>query len=125
MKQNAVFEPSPMELARLLLMRRNPRTTHLNRSGNIRLLGAIVPEIDAVVDGEISLPSPADPILPLWLRPALLPGVSIVERQGPAMLAWLQSKTIGKNRTRFSELATPMLGTTRAREIRPPPRRRR
>lgn len=102
---------SSTELARLLLMRRNPRTTHLKRSGNIRLLGAIVPEIDAVVDGEISLPSPANPILPLWLRPALLAGVSIVERQGPAMLAWLQSKTIGQNRTRFSELATPMLGT--------------
>ncbi|MGD9658246.1 MAG: hypothetical protein AB7U61_11540, partial [Methylocystis sp.] len=51
------------------------------------------------------------PILPLWLRPALLAGVSIVERQGPAMLARLQSKTIGQNPTRFSELATTMLGT--------------
>jgi hypothetical protein len=79
-------------------MRRNPRTTHLKRSGNIRLLGAIVSEIDAVVDGEISLPSPANPILPLWLRPALLAGVSIVERQGPAMVIWLQSKTIGRTR---------------------------
>lgn len=100
----------PTELARLLLMRRNPRTTHLKRSGNIRLLGAIVPEIDALADGEISLPSPANPILPLWLRPALLAGVSIVERQGPAKLAWLQSKTIGQNRTRFIELAATMLG---------------
>jgi hypothetical protein len=27
------------------------------------------------------------------------------------MLVWLQSKTIGQNRTRFSELATTMLGT--------------
>jgi hypothetical protein len=26
------------------------------------------------------------------------------------MLGWLQSKTIGQNRTRFSELATTMLG---------------
>ncbi len=102
---------APTELARLLLMRRDPRTTHLKRSANIRLLGVIVPEIDAVVNSEISLPSPANPILPLWLRPALLAGVSIVERQGPAMLAWLQSKTIGQNRTRFSELATTMLGT--------------
>lgn len=42
-------------------------------------------------------------------RPALLAGVSIVEHQGPAMLAWLQSKTIGQNRTRFSKLASAML----------------
>lgn len=82
------------------------------RSGNIRLLGAIVPEIDAVVvESQISLPSPASPILPLWLCPALLAGVSIVEREGSAMLVWLQSNTIGQNRTRFSELATTMLGT--------------
>lgn len=66
---------SPTELAHLLLMRRDPRTTYLKRSGNIRLLGAIVPEIDAVLDSEISLPSPTNPILPLWLRPALLAGV--------------------------------------------------
>ena len=72
---------SPTELALLLLMRRDPRTTHLKRSGNIRLLGVIVPEIDAVVDSEISLPSPANPILPLWLRPALLAGV--LDRRTP------------------------------------------
>src|SRR5208283_1841143 len=101
---------SPTELARLLLMRRDPRTTHLKCSGSFRLLGVVVPETDAVVvDSQVSLPSPANPILPLWLRPALLAGVSIVERQGPATLAWLQSKTIGQNRTRFSELASTML----------------
>jgi len=101
---------SPTELARLLLMRRDPRTTHSECSGRFRLLGVVVPETDAVVvDSQIALPSPANPILPLWLRPALLAGVSIVERQGPAMLAWLQSKTIGQNRTRFSELASTML----------------
>ena len=101
---------SPTELARLLLMRRDPRTTHLKCSGSFRLLGFVVPETDAlVVDSQISLPSPASPILTLWLRPALLAGVSIVERQGPAMLAWLQNKTIGQNRTRFSELVTTML----------------
>ena len=101
----------PMELARLLLMRRDPRKTHLKRNGSFRLLGLIVPETDAVVvDSEVSLPSSASLILPLRLRPALLAGVSIVEREGPAMLGWLQSKTIGQNRTRFSELATTMLG---------------
>ncbi|RTL79597.1 MAG: hypothetical protein EKK29_20575 [Hyphomicrobiales bacterium] len=32
-----------------------------------------------IADQRRSLPSPAKPILPLWLRPALLAGVSIVE----------------------------------------------
>ena len=101
---------SPMELARLLLMRRDPRTGHSATNNDLRLLGLVVPEIDALVaDRRIKLPSPASPILPLWLRPALLAAVSLVERQGPAMLAWLQSKTIGQNRTRFSELAAAML----------------
>ncbi|AZG79053.1 hypothetical protein EHO51_19795 (plasmid) [Methylocystis rosea] len=40
---------------------------------------------------------------------SLLAGVSIVGLQGRAMLAWLQGKTIGQNRTRFSELACVML----------------
>ncbi|WBK02386.1 TniQ family protein [Methylocystis parvus] len=103
---------SPTELARLLLMRRDPRTAHLKRSGSFRLLGVVVPEADAiVVENQISLPSAANPILPLWLRPALLAGVSIVEREGPAMLTWLQSKIIGQNRTRFSELVSTMLST--------------
>ncbi|WP_281932743.1 TniQ family protein [Methylocystis iwaonis] len=101
----------PLELARLLLMQRDPRTTHLKRSGSFRLLGLIVPETDSVVvASQVSLPSPASPILPLCVRTALLAGVSIVDREGPAMLGWLQSKTIGQNRTRFSELATTMLG---------------
>jgi len=109
---------SPTELARLLLMRRDPRTTHLKCSGSFRLLGVVVPETDAVVvDSQVSLPSPASPILPFWLRPALLAGVSIVERQGPAILAWLQSKTIGQNRTRFSELASNMLSIPTQPEV--------
>ena len=102
---------SPTELARLLLMRRDPRTGHSATNNDLRLLGLVVPEIDALVaDRQINLPSPARPVLPLWLRPPLLAAVSLVERQGPAMLAWLRGKTIGQNRTRFSELAAPMLG---------------
>lgn len=102
---------SPTELARLLLMRRDPRTGHLATNNDLRLLGLVVPEIDALVaDRRINLPSPARPILPLWLHPGLLAAVSLVERQGPTMLAWLRSKTIGQNRTRFSEVAAPMLG---------------
>jgi hypothetical protein len=36
-------------------------------------------------------------------------GVAIVERQGPRMLAMLQSKTIGQNRTRFEKIFGSML----------------
>lgn len=101
---------SPTELARLLLMRRDPRTGYSATNNNLRLRGGVLPDIDAVVaNDQIALPSPANPILPHWLRPALLAAVSIVERQGPTMLAWLQSKTIGQNRARFSELAAAML----------------
>ena len=101
----------PTELARLLLMRRDPRTGHSATNNDLRLLGLVVPEIDALLaDHRIKLPSPARPILPLWLRPALLAAASLVEREGPAMLAWLRGKTIGQNRTRFDEVAVPMLG---------------
>lgn len=101
----------PMELARLLLMRRDPRTSNAEANGNPRLLGAVLPEIDAVLaNSRIVLPSPAKPILPLMLRPALLAAVAILERQGPFMLARLEERTIGQNRSRFRELAGTMLG---------------
>lgn len=45
-----------------------------------RVLGVIIPDLDAVVTAEQEkLPTPAKPILPLHLRPALLAGVAIVE----------------------------------------------
>ncbi len=91
-------------------MRRDPKTGLSTATHNLRLLGALGSEIDAVVaDQRLSLPSPAKPILPLWLRPALLAGVSIVERQGPEMLTWLQNRTIGQNRARFSAIVSAML----------------
>jgi hypothetical protein len=56
---------STTELTRLLLMRRDPQTMQLNRSGRFRLLGVVVvPETDAIVaDNQISLPSAASPDL--------------------------------------------------------------
>ena len=100
----------PMELARLLLMRRDPRKSNTAANGNPRLLGVVLPEIDAVANSRIVLPSPAKPILPLMLRPALLAAVAILERQGPSMLTQLEAKMIGQNRSRFRELAMAMLG---------------
>lgn len=102
----------PSALARLLMMRRIPAgissETQLER---FRVLGAIIPELDDIVaDGLISLPSTARPILPLHLRPALLAGVAMVERLGPAMLEMLRTHTLGENRNRFGNLIAKMTG---------------
>ncbi len=96
---------SPLELARLLLMRRVPwpfpRDAELWR---YRVLGVVIPDLDDVIARERSFPhSPKHPIVPLHIRPALLAGVAIVERAGPEMLQMLQAHTFGHNRNRFVE----------------------
>ena len=71
-----------------------------------RVLGAIIPELDDLVAvNPASLPTPGTPILPLYLRPALLTEVANVDRAGPGMLPMFQNHTIGDNRARFGELA--------------------
>lgn len=103
---------SPTEIARLLLMRRDPRTASLENATRFKILGVVIPEIDPLVaENKICLPSAKKPILPLHVRPALMAGVAIVERHGPDMLAMLWSKTIGQNHTRFGELIASMLST--------------
>jgi hypothetical protein len=102
---------SPAEIARLLLMRRViwllPREHELWR---YRVLGAIIPDLDDVVAAEHeNLPTPARPILPLHLRPALLAGVAIVERADPEMLRMLRGHMIGDNKVRFSDAAENMI----------------
>lgn len=94
---------SPLELARLLLMRRVPwpfpRDAALWR---YRVLGVVIPDLDDVIARERSFPpSPKHPIVPLHIRPALLAGVAIVEQAGPEMLQMLQAHTFGHNRNRF------------------------
>lgn len=78
----------PLEIARLLLMRRIPWP--LPPNGDLwryRILGAIIPDLDSVLAKLTSFPfSPKNPILPLPIRSALLAGAAIVERAGPAML---------------------------------------
>ncbi|BBD41341.1 hypothetical protein Amn_pc00560 (plasmid) [Aminobacter sp. Y103A] len=106
---------SPAEIAQLLLMRRIPRPIPSQHElWRFRVLGAIVPDLDDVVatDHE-SLPTPASPILPLHLRPALLAGVTIVERAGPEMLRMLGGHMMGGNRTRFSDSAENMIARAR------------
>jgi hypothetical protein len=61
-------------------------------SRRFRVLGAIIPDLDDVVaEQQETLPTPAKPILPLHLRPALLAGVAIFERAGPEMLRMQRS----------------------------------
>ena len=114
---------SPLELARLLLMRRVPwpfpRNAELWR---YRVLGVVIPDLDDVIAKERSFPpSPKHPILPLHIRPALLAGVAIVERAGPEMLQMLQSHTFGHNRNRFMEetdhLINPAFGLPGPRQM--------
>lgn len=60
------------------------------------MLGIIVPEFDAAaVEWGKPLPSAANPILPLNLRPGLLAGVAIVERANAAAMASKSSSDQG------------------------------
>lgn len=102
---------SPADIARLLLMRRIPRPIPREHDlWRFRVLGAIIPDLDHVVtELEENLPTPANPILPLHLRPALLAGVAMVERAGPEMLRMLQGQMMGDNRVRFADTVKDMI----------------
>lgn len=105
----------PLEIARLLLMRRI--SWPLPRDGDLwryRLLGAIVPDFDDLLTKETAFPfSPKHPILPLHIRPALLAGVAIIDRAGPPILKMLKGHMMGENKNRFvmatDHLVTPAL----------------
>jgi hypothetical protein len=76
-----------------------------------RVLGALVPDLDNVVDRQ-SLPMSSYPILPMHLRPALLAGIAMVERSGPEMLQMLQSHMKGENKARFSSAINEIMRRT-------------
>ncbi|CAH1662347.1 conserved hypothetical protein [Chelatococcus asaccharovorans] len=106
---------SPVEIARLLLMRRIPRP--IPRESDLwrfRVLGAIIPDLDDIVAAEQeNLPTPASPILRLHMRPALLAGIAIVERAGPEMLRMLPGHMMGDNRFRFNLTAERVIAQSR------------
>ncbi len=106
---------STTEIARLLLMRRIPRPIPCEHDlWRFRVLGAIIPDLDHVVaEQQENLPTPAKPILPLPMRPALLAGVAIVERAGPEMLRMLSGHMMGDNRVRFTDAAESMTAPAR------------
>lgn len=104
---------SPLELARLLLIRRIswplPREKDLWR---YRVLGALIPEFDAILAQLTSFHhSPKHPILPLHIRPALLAGVAMVQRSGPEMLRMLQRHTFGPTRDKFIQATDHLVST--------------
>ena len=106
---------SPADIARLLLMRRVP--TPVPREHDLwrfRVLGAVIPDLDDVIaERQENLPTPAKPILPLHLRPALLAGVAIVERAGPEMFRMLRGHMMGDNRVRFTDATENMIARAR------------
>ncbi|MEM9477728.1 MAG: hypothetical protein AAGA71_20760 [Pseudomonadota bacterium] len=114
---------SPLELARLLLMRRVPWPFPCDAElWHYRVLGVVVPDLDDVIAREGSFPpSPKHPIVPLHIRTAVLAGVAIVERAGPEMLQMLQAHTFGHNRNRFVEetdhLINPAFGLPGPRQM--------
>ena len=101
---------SPSEIARLLLMRRVPKLLPGYEPSRYRVLGVIIPDLDEVMQSEVSkLPSPASPILPMHLRPALLAGVAIVQHAGPEMLRMLSGHMMGENKARFDSAIEELL----------------
>jgi len=112
---------SPTDIARLLLMRRIPRPIPREHDlGRFRVLGAIIPDLDRVIAAEQEdLPTPAKPILPVHMRPALLAGIAIVERAGPEMLRMLRGHMIGENKVRFTDAAESMIARARRRKALP------
>lgn len=105
---------SSIEIARLLLMRRVPKSLPGYEPAGYRVLGIIIPDLDGVLQMEISrLPSPASPILPMHLRPALLAGVAIVQHAGPEMLRMLSGHMMGENKARFDSAIEEILDCSR------------
>lgn len=105
---------SPSEIASLLLMRRVPKSLPGYQPSGYRVLGVIIPDLDDVLQTEISkLPSRASPILPLYLRPALLAGVAIVQHAGPEMLRMLSNHMMGENKARFDSTIEEVLDCSR------------
>ncbi|QKC86883.1 TniQ family protein [Mesorhizobium sp. NZP2077] len=97
---------SPIDIARLLLIRRCPKPfRHDALIDHSTILGAVVQGFDELV-AEQGLPRPtiARPILPIALRIALLAGISIVHREGPALVSELKRQTLGAHYTRFAAI---------------------
>jgi hypothetical protein len=104
---------SPIDLLRLLLIRRDPKPIDPERwIETPKVLDLVIPGFDRVVAETGTIIPPADrPILPLSLRPALLAGIAIVERSGPKIIAELHGRTIGAYHAHFGTIAAGILAS--------------
>ena len=102
---------SPIDLLRLLLIRRDPKPIDPERwIETPKVLDLVIPGFDRLVAATGTSIPPADrPILPLLLRPALLAGIAIVERLGPKIIAELHGRTIGAYHAHFGTIAARIL----------------
>jgi hypothetical protein len=103
---------SPIDLLRLLLIRRDPKPIDPEHwIETPKILDLVVPGFDRfTVANGATIPPANKPILPLSLRPTLLAGVAIVERSGPKIIAELHDRTIGAYHAQFGAIAANILG---------------
>jgi len=98
---------SPIDLLRLLWIRRDPKPIDSDRwIETQKVLDLVVPGFDRLATSTAAKVPRADrPVLPLALRRALLAGVANLERSGPALLSELHRCTIGAYHAQFGEIA--------------------
>ena len=104
---------SPIDLLRLLLIRRDPKPIDPERwIETPKVLDLVIPGFDNLVAETGTIVPPADrPILPLSLRPTLLAGIAIAERSGPKIVAEIHGRTIGAYHAHFGTIAASILAS--------------
>jgi hypothetical protein len=105
----------PIDIVRLLLIRRDPKPIDPERwIAKPRLLDVVIPGLDRfLAEQGTAIPTATKLIMQMSLRPALLAGVAIVERSGPSIVADLHSRTIGAYHSQFGIIAASMLSKRR------------
>lgn len=110
LRGSAVGWASPIDIVRLLLVRRCPKPfNHEVSIDHSTILGAVVQGFDECVAQQgFPRPTIARPILPVGLRIALLAGISIIHQEGPKLISELQNGTLGAHYTRFASIGAGM-----------------
>ncbi len=106
---------SPIDLLRLLLIRRDPKPIDSDHWVETqKVLHLVVPRFDRLAAATgTKVPGADRPVWPLALRRALVAGVAILERSGPALLRELHRRTIGAYHVQFGDIAARVLVSDR------------